>query len=152
MLLTLQVLIVQVLQNMLPQPFAVPSPQSLVPAILPQLSVDPAVREMLGSLDLNRAKVSILRNFTMEAYYNLLDVWREGSHRLGDAIRAYKSHIETRERHDWRAFFVSVFGYEKMHSMLRKETSSAAPITPASTATPEPADTPEEKPAVAATV
>ncbi|CAD7699130.1 unnamed protein product [Ostreobium quekettii] len=115
------------LRTMIPSPgsFALSPSSALTP---PQSPLDPQIKEVLSKLDLNKAKVSILRNFTMEAYYLLLDVWRENSPRLGDSIRAYKAHIETRERHDWRAFFVSVFGFEKMHALLRRESATTSDV------------------------
>lgn len=83
-----------------------------------------SVTDMLGKLDLNKVRGTILRTFTQEAYYSLCDVWREGSERVGDAIRAFNSHILGRERRpDWRGFFVSVFGVEKMMHFLKQDKS-----------------------------
>ena len=134
-------------QNILPSqvPYTIPSPQTVGAPALPQAPPDPAVKKILGRMDLNRAKVSILRSFTMEAYYCLLDAWREGSPRLGDAMRAYKAHIQMRDRHDWRAFFVSVFGFDRMQSLLRKETPpKSTPPRPA-----QPSTDGEEQPGAA---
>lgn len=43
----------------------------------------------------------------------LVDVWRDGSERLPDAIRSYKAHVATRKaKPDWKGFIVGIFGLE----------------------------------------
>lgn len=116
---------------------ASPAAVSQAPAGVYSLSVT----EMLGKLDLNKVRGTILRTFTQEAFYSLCDVWREGSERVGDAIRAFNSHILGRERRpDWRGFYVSVFGVEKMMQFLKQDKSDKP--------TPAPSDAEEGKPEV----
>ncbi|GMH33967.1 hypothetical protein BSKO_01801 [Bryopsis sp. KO-2023] len=103
-------------------PFALGSGSPGGAAQVPLLNT--TIRDTLSRLDLVKTRQTILRTFTQEAFYLLCDVWREGSLVVGDAIRAYHAHIAGRERRpDWRGFFVSVFGVEKMTSLLKPEKS-----------------------------
>eukprot|EP00210_Caulerpa_lentillifera_P000535 g517.t1 len=97
--------------------------------------VDEDSKKILEGFILGKVKSSILETLLEEAYYMLLDVWREGSERLGDAIRAYKAHVDGQEDPDWRAFFTAIFGSEITNSLLRP-----APIVPPE----EPIPAPEE--------
>lgn len=85
--------------------------------------VDDESRKILEGFDLAKVRASIVETLLEEAYYMLLDVWREGSDRLGDAIRAYKAHVDGQTQPDWRAFFTAIFGNEITSSLLRQPTS-----------------------------
>lgn len=90
---------------------------------LPEVSV----HTVLSMVDMAKARTEILKLFNLEAFYYFCDVWREGSERIGDAIRAFNCHIKGNEsRPDWRGFFVSVFGVEKMVSFLKSDKEGIA--------------------------
>ena len=101
----------------------------------PVYVLDEESKKTLEEFDLNKVRDQIMEQFVDDAYYLLLDVWREGSQRLGDAMRAYKAHIAGHDHPDWRAFFTSIVGVERTVSLLK--TASHPAEAPASVSLPE---------------
>jgi hypothetical protein len=72
----------------------------------------------LEALDLAALKPWVTAAFCEDVYLLLLDVWRPGSAKVGDAIWAWKAHVRQPRQGgappDYRAFLVSLFGLEKL--------------------------------------
>jgi len=106
--------------------------------------LDEEARKTLEEFDVDKVRNEITEQFVDDAYYRLLDVWREGSQRLGDAMRAYKAHIAGHEHPDWRAFFTSIFGVESTVGLLKSSVQPPEPAEPEEPAGPE-VSLPEQK-------
>jgi hypothetical protein len=72
----------------------------------------------LEALDLSALKPWVTASFCEDVYLLLLDVWRPGSAKVGDAIWAWKAHVRQPRQGgaapDYRAFLVSLFGLEML--------------------------------------
>ena len=112
--------------------------------------LDEESKKTLEEFAVHEMREEIMEQFVDEAYYLLLDVWREGSERVGDAIRAYRAHISGQEQRDWRAFFTSVVGVESTQSLLKSISEPNRAEIPSSEGLPTPTSLtpiPDVKPA-----
>jgi hypothetical protein len=91
----------------------------------------------LGQLDLSALKPWVTASFCEDVWLLLLDVWRPGSAKVGDAIWAWKLHVAQPRQGgaapDYRAFLVSLFGLEKLLQLTAADRarSGAAVALPA---------------------
>lgn len=104
-------------------------PPPLTRPTAPVPVLDPESKKTLEEFDLRKVREQIEGQFLDEAYYLLLDVWREGSQRLGDAIRAYRTHIAGHDQPDWRAFFTGIVGTERTLALLKSSAQMKSSTT-----------------------
>ncbi|WIA38616.1 hypothetical protein OEZ86_001926 [Tetradesmus obliquus] len=105
------------------------------------------LQAQLEQLDVAALKPWVLSHFCEDVYLLLLDVWRPGSAKAGDAIWAWKLHVRQPRQGggppDLRAFLVSLFGLEKLLQLTAAERARAgaagSPAAAAATALPAPA-------------
>lgn len=108
------------------------------------------LQAQLEQLDVAALKPWVLSHFCEDVYLLLLDVWRPGSAKAGDAIWAWKLHVRQPRQGgappDLRAFLVSLFGLEKLLQLTAAERARAgaagSPAAAAAAATALPAPAP----------
>ena len=72
--------------------------------------------------------------FHQTVYYMLVDTWRNGSERLPDAIRSYKTHVANRKaKPDWKGFVIGIFGLDVIAPLLNRKSAATEGETDAPT-------------------
>jgi hypothetical protein len=117
----------------------VASPAGPSPAATHQQQQQQAeLHAQLEQLDLAALKPWVLQHFCEDVYLLLLDVWRPGSAKVGDAIWAWKLHVRQPQQGgapaDYRAFLVSLFGLEKLLQLTAAAQSRTGAVSPAAAA------------------